>query len=91
MRTFNYISFLSTSIRFLSFIAQKATLLVTSGARRGEQVLRGLVEKSEYERPGTALHDMTRPRDTFDERISLQPRVRLTNGLPWWVATSLLQ
>ena len=41
---------------------------------RGEFV-RGLVEKSKYERPDTA-----RPRGALDELISLQPRVRLTNG-----------
>ena len=62
--------------------------LVTSGARSAEPVLRGLVENSKYERPGparpgTARHDTTRPRDAFDEFISLQAelRVRLTNCL----------
>ena len=69
------------------------------------EFLRGLVEQFKYERPGptrhgtarhgtarhgTARHDTTRPHDAFDELNSLQPRVRLTNDLLWWVATSLL-
>ena len=64
--------------------------VIASGARSAERILRGLVEKSKHERPGTARHDTTRPRDAFDELISLQPWVWLTNGLLWWVAASLL-
>ena len=32
---------------------------------------------------GPTRHDTIRPRDAFDELISLQPRGRMTNGLPW--------
>ena len=39
---------------------------------------------------GPAQPDTTRPRDAFDEFIPLQPRVRLTNGLLWLVATAVL-
>ena len=39
-----------------------------------ERVLRGLVEKSEHERPGPARDD------AFWSLISLQPRDRLTSG-----------
>ena len=56
--------------------------------RSAERVLRGLVKKSKYER-GPARHGPTRPRDAFDELTSLQRRVRLTNGILWWVAASL--
>ena len=52
---------------------------------KAQRVLRGLVEKSKYERPGPAW-----PHDAFDQFISLQPQVRFTCGLLWWLATSLL-
>ena len=45
-------------------------------------VLRGLVKKSMYERPGPTRHDPVTP--------SMQPRARLTNGPLWSVGTSLL-
>ena len=54
------------------------------------EFLRSLVEKTEYERPDSTRHDVTRPHDAFDELISLQPEVRFTCGLLWWVATSIV-
>ena len=57
------------------------TLSLASERSEQCEFLRGLVKKYKCERPDLTPPDTTRPHDAFDQLISLQPRVRLTNGL----------
>ena len=71
---------LLTAMHFLMEMVCRLRTLVTNGVQSAGRVLRGLVEKYKY-MSGPARPDATRPRDAFDQLISLQPLVRLTNGL----------
>ena len=59
--------------------------VVTSEREARAKSLWGLGKKSEYERPGPA-----RPGHAFYKLISRQPHIRLTSGLFYWKASSLL-
>ena len=60
-------------------------------ARSAKRVSTDIHQKSEYERPAGPLARRPAGRGhAFERLISLEPLARLTSGLLWWVAPSLL-